>query len=69
MIPFAAIPPPIITPSEITIGLTRSDAAMRHTAQMLVPIKNGSNDELPLIGFENRHNINTFDWRWRGSLP
>jgi len=38
MIPLAAIPPPIITPSEITIGLTRCDAATRDTAQMLVPI-------------------------------
>jgi hypothetical protein len=48
MIPLAVIPPPIMTPSDIIVGLTRSDAAMRDAAQILVPI---TQRPVPMLNF------------------
>lgn len=48
MIPLAVIPPPVITPSEMTIGLTRPDAAIRDAAQILVPI---TQKTVPMMNF------------------
>jgi len=38
MIPPAVIPPPIITPTDITIGFTITDAPIRAAAQAIVPM-------------------------------
>ena len=50
MIPLAVIPPPIITPSDMTVGSTRAGAAMRAVAQIIVPM---TQRPVPMMNFNS----------------
>ena len=50
MIPLAVIPPPIITPSDMTVKSTRVGVTMRVAAQRIVPM---TQRPVPMIDFNS----------------
>ena len=50
MIPLAVIPPPIITPSDMTVRSTSIGVAIRVAAQIIVPM---TQRPVPMINFNS----------------